>query len=81
VTEKIPGAKTSDDGYFAFTGATFKVGHGYRLRIRVTTWQTWNGRQIEKAGIVPDIPVEFTPQFAGCQQGRRMDESIKIADS
>jgi C-terminal processing protease CtpA/Prc len=47
----------------------------------VTTWQTWNGRQIEKAGIVPDIPVEFTPQFAGCQQGRRMDESIKIADS
>lgn len=59
-------------------GATFKVGDGYRLRIPVTTWQTWNGRQIENAGIVPDIPVEFTP---GSQRDCQMDAAIKVVDS
>lgn len=62
-------------------GATFKVGDGYRLRIPVTTWQTWNGREIEKAGVVPDVPVEFTPEAPARQRDCQMDAAIEIADS
>ncbi len=62
-------------------GANFRVGDGYSLRIPITSWQTWNGMQIEKAGIVPDIPIEFTPQSAGRQRDCQMEAAIKIASS
>ena len=55
-------------------GASFKLSDGYRLRIPVTTWQTWNGTQIENAGIVPDVPVEFAPE-----PGRQFDSQLAAA--
>jgi C-terminal processing protease CtpA/Prc len=60
-------------------GANFKVGGGYRLRIPVTTWQTWNGMHIEGSGIQPDIPVDFSPEAA--EQGRdsQLETAIQIA--
>lgn len=56
-------------------GANFSVGEGYRLRIPVTTWQTWNGMHIEGRGIEPDIPVDFSPEAS--EQGR--DSQLKRA--
>ncbi len=55
-------------------GANFKVADGYLLRIPVTTWQTWNGAQIENAGIVPDVQVEFAPE-----PGRHFDSQLAAA--
>jgi C-terminal processing protease CtpA/Prc len=42
-------------------GANFDAGDGYRLRIPITTWQTWDGLQIEKIGISPDVLTDFAP--------------------
>ncbi len=60
-------------------GANFTVGEGYRLRIPVTTWQTWNGMHIEGIGIQPDIPVGFFPDAA--EQGRdpELETAIQVA--
>jgi carboxyl-terminal processing protease len=55
-------------------GANFDAGDGYRLRIPITTWQTWDGLQIEKIGISPDVPVEFTAGQKDCQ----LDAALKL---
>lgn len=43
-------------------GATnFKLPHGYRLRMPIATWCTWNGETIEGKGVAPNIAVKLTP--------------------
>jgi carboxyl-terminal processing protease len=59
--------------------ANFKIGGGYRLRIPVTTWQTWNGMHIEGSGIQPDIPVDFSPEAAEQGKDSQLDTAIQIA--
>jgi carboxyl-terminal processing protease len=59
-------------------GASFKAGEEYRLRIPVTTWQTWRGMQIEKNGVAPDIHIEFNPEDAGFSDPQ-MKAALQIA--
>lgn len=57
-------------------GANFTVGEGYRLRIPVTTWQTWNGTAIEGVGVSPDIPVDFCAQELAQGNDPQLTEAI-----
>jgi C-terminal processing protease CtpA/Prc len=58
-------------------GATFTTGEGYRLRIPVTTWQTWGGMQIEKKGVTPDILVEFRAEEASGNGDTQLQVALK----
>ncbi len=60
-------------------GATFKVGDGYNLRIPITTWQTWNGTQIEKVGVAPDSSLDFDPQQSSEGRDLQMEAALRIA--
>ena len=62
-------------------GASFSVGEGYRLRIPVTTWQTWNGMHIEGSGITPDISVSFSPEAAEQGGDPQLEKAIEVAMS
>lgn len=37
----------------------FRLGHGYRLRMPIATWQTWGGTVIEGNGVNPDAPTHL----------------------
>ena len=43
-------------------GANFKLRHGYRLRIPVAGWYTWEGHCIEGTGLEPDVSIENSPE-------------------
>lgn len=44
-------------------GATnFKLPHGYRLRMPISTWCTWDGQTIEGRGVEPTMGAALTPE-------------------
>src|SRR5713226_7900699 len=40
-------------------GANFKLSNGYRLRMPVAGWFTWQGECIEGKGVEPDVAVKY----------------------
>ncbi len=60
-------------------GANFSVGQGYRLRIPVTTWQTWNGMHIEGKGIEPDIRIDFSPEASEQGKDPQLERAMHVA--
>lgn len=59
-------------------GANFTVGEGYRLRIPITTWQTWKGMEIEGTGVTPDIPIAFCAEESAGGNDVQLTEAIKF---
>lgn len=54
----VVGARTAGE---VLGGANFKLRNGYRLRMPVAGWYTWQGDCIEGKGVEPDIAVENSP--------------------
>jgi C-terminal processing protease CtpA/Prc len=46
----------------------FLVGEGYRLRIPIGGWMTWNDRLLEGTGATPDV--EVRPNVDGLRAGQ-----------
>jgi C-terminal processing protease CtpA/Prc len=58
---------TNTAGRLVATSA-FKVGYGYRIAIPVAAYYTWQGRNLEGAGVTPDLEVPFSAEavWQGC---------------
>ena len=59
----------------------FKLPHGYRLRMPVSTWCTWGGSTIEGKGVEPTVPVELSPEGLCRGVDTQIEEARKIAAS
>jgi C-terminal processing protease CtpA/Prc len=46
----------------------FLVGEGYRLRIPIGGWMSWNDRLLEGTGVSPNV--EATPSMATLRAGQ-----------
>ena len=53
-------------------------GEGYRVRIPVTTWQTWKGMEIEGTGVTPDIPIDFCAEESAMGNDVQLTEAVKF---
>jgi C-terminal processing protease CtpA/Prc len=52
--------------------STYKVGHGYFVRVPARAWYTWSGEMLEGRGVTPDVQ---TPVVHG-QQDMAIDEAM-----
>jgi len=52
--------------------STYKVGHGYFVRVPARAWYTWSGEMLEGRGVTPDVQ---TPIVHG-QQDIAIDEAM-----
>ena len=52
--------------------STYKVGHGYFVRVPARAWYTWSGEMLEGRGVTPDVQ---TPVVHG-QQDIAIDEAM-----
>jgi carboxyl-terminal processing protease len=62
-------------------GANFKLRNGYRLRIPVAGWYTWQGHCVEGKGVVPDFNIENTPEDLAARIDRQLQASIEVVGS
>jgi len=60
----LVGTKTAGE---VLGAVNFLVGEGYRLRIPIGGWMTWNDRLLEGTGVSPDV--EVRPALAALRSG------------
>jgi C-terminal processing protease CtpA/Prc len=70
----IVGTKTP--GRLVATSA-FKVGHGYRVALPVAAYFTWQGRNLEGAGVTPDVEVPFSPEAVWRGVDPQLDRALE----
>ncbi len=56
----------------------FLVGEGYRLRIPIGGWMTWDDRLLEGRGVQPDVEVTPTAMDLRAGTDRTLGESLRI---
>jgi C-terminal processing protease CtpA/Prc len=74
----IVGTKTAGE---VLGGANFKLRSGYRLRIPVAGWYSWQGDCVEGKGVDPDLLVDNTPEDLAAGIDRQLLASIAIVKS
>jgi carboxyl-terminal processing protease len=74
----IVGTRTAGE---VLGGATFSVGHGYKLRIPVAGWYTWSDVCIEGIGINPTVVVQQSPERLAAGEDPQLSAATQIASS
>ncbi len=59
-------------------GANFRVGGGYKFRLPITGWFTWQGTVIEGKGVSPDVPVEVSYEALRAGRDSQLEKAIEI---
>jgi carboxyl-terminal processing protease len=67
---------TKTPGRLVATSA-FKVGHGYRVALPVAAYFTWQGRNLEGAGVTPDVEVPFSPEAVWRGVDPQLDRALQ----
>jgi carboxyl-terminal processing protease len=62
-------------------GANFRVGNGYRFRLPVTGWFTWQGNTLEGKGVSPDVPVEVSYEALRSGKDCQLEKAIEVVRS
>jgi C-terminal processing protease CtpA/Prc len=65
----IVGARTAGR---LICSSTYKVGHGYFVRVPARAWYTWSGEMLEGRGVMPDVETSV----AGGAQDVAIDEAM-----
>jgi carboxyl-terminal processing protease len=58
--------------------SNFRVGSAYWLRLPVFGWFTSKGRTLEGSGVLPDVPVEISPEALARGQDDQMDKATEL---
>jgi len=74
----IVGARTAGE---VLGGANFKLRNGYRLRIPVAGWFTWQGECIEGKGVEPDISVDNRAESLAIGIDAQLAKAIEVVQS
>jgi carboxyl-terminal processing protease len=61
-------------------GSTFRVGHGYLLRLPVAAYRTWRDDVIEGRGVTPDVELELTIEALRAGQDPQMDRALELTE-
>ncbi|MCI0627000.1 MAG: S41 family peptidase [Acidobacteria bacterium] len=59
-------------------GANFRVGNGYRFRLPITGWFTWQGNTLEGKGVSPDVPIEVSYEALRVGKDRQLEKAIEV---
>ena len=59
-------------------GANFRLVNGYRLRMPVAGWYTWQGRCIEGKGVEPDVQVELSCDSLAAGVDNQLARAIEV---
>jgi C-terminal processing protease CtpA/Prc len=70
----LVGTKTA--GRLVATSA-FKVGHGFRIAIPVAAYYTWQGTDLEGAGVRPAFEEPFSPQAVWNGQDNQLNRAVE----
>jgi carboxyl-terminal processing protease len=62
-------------------GANFKLRNGYRLRIPVAGWYTWEGHCIEGAGVEPDVGIDNSPESLATGFDAQLEKAKEVVQT
>jgi carboxyl-terminal processing protease len=62
-------------------GATFKLVDGYRLRMPIAGWYTWQGQCIEGRGVAPDVEVPLVRESLAQGIDSQLAKAVEIAQA
>lgn len=74
----LVGSKTAGE---VLGGATFSAGYGYKLRIPVAGWYSWEGACIEGSGVTPDVVVPQSAEDLAAGNDNQLAAAVSLISS